>query len=290
MPHLPDHTTHDPEPIAAYAAGDATGDELALATELVDDCPECAALHHDLRAIAAALPSLPAPVRPRDFRLTPEQAERLRPRGWARLREALAGPRFAFAQPLGAGLATLGIAGLLLVAISGAPLAPSPGSGSSGASAVPQAPGTVERPADNRGSVGTAGAEAANGASPPAVRYPDRSLSSPAASAGYLVAVPAPTAAPSEAPSQGLDAGHPAASAAPVEAGPKTSAAPELRPAAQGDQSQQVLVAPGAGAQTQQLQAAERAGEAPLLAAAAALLALVGFGLVALRWVARRSA
>ena len=30
MPHTPDtHSTHDPLPIAAYAAGDATGEELA---------------------------------------------------------------------------------------------------------------------------------------------------------------------------------------------------------------------------------------------------------------------
>ena len=82
MPHLPDHATHDPELIAAYAAGDATGPALDQATELVAGCAECAALHRDLRAIAAALPELPAPVRPRDFTLTPEQVASLRPSGW----------------------------------------------------------------------------------------------------------------------------------------------------------------------------------------------------------------
>ena len=114
MPHLPDHTTHDPELIAAYAAGDATGPDLALATELVADCTECAALHRDLRAIATALPELPAPARSRDFRLTPEQAASLAPSGWRGLLAAFASPRFRLAAPLGTGLAAIGLAGLLL--------------------------------------------------------------------------------------------------------------------------------------------------------------------------------
>src|SRR5262249_6153086 len=138
MPHLPDHQTHDPELIAAYAAGDATGPALAEATELVAACARCAELHRDLRAITAALPELPAPVRPRDFRLTAEQAAELRPRGWRGLLETLAGPRFRLAAPLGTGLAALGIVALL-VAPGSLPLA-----GSSGAAAPQAAP--VPRP------------------------------------------------------------------------------------------------------------------------------------------------
>ena len=114
MPHLPDHTTHDPELIAAYAAGDAAGPDLAQATELVAECTDCAALHRDLRAIATALPELPAPARPRDFRLTPEQAASLAPSGWRGLLAAFASPRFRLAAPLGTGLAAIGLAGLLL--------------------------------------------------------------------------------------------------------------------------------------------------------------------------------
>jgi hypothetical protein len=127
VPHIPDvraHATHAPELIAAYAAGDATGRDLETATALVAACAECSTLHHDLRAIAVALPELPAPVRSRDFRLTPEQAASLRPTGWRRVLGVLAGPRFAFAAPLGTGLATLGIAGILLGTIAGAPLVP----------------------------------------------------------------------------------------------------------------------------------------------------------------------
>ena len=59
MPHLPDsqHPDHDLELIAAYAAGDATGPELERATALLAACEDCAALHHDLRSIAAAMPT-----------------------------------------------------------------------------------------------------------------------------------------------------------------------------------------------------------------------------------------
>ena len=93
MPHLPaSHADHDPLAIAAYAAGDATGPELDDALALVAACADCAALHHDLRAIAAALPGLPAQARSRDFRLTPEQAASLRPAGWRRLLAPFAGP------------------------------------------------------------------------------------------------------------------------------------------------------------------------------------------------------
>ena len=124
MPHLPaSHADHDPLAIAAYAAGDATGPELDDALALVAACADCAALHHDLRAIAAALPALPAPARTRDFRLTPEQAASLRPAGWRRLLAPFAGPRFAFAGPVGAGLATLGLAGFLVAGSFGVPLA-----------------------------------------------------------------------------------------------------------------------------------------------------------------------
>ena len=125
MPHLPpSHADHDPLAIAAYAAGDATGPELDDALALVAACADCAALHHDLRAIASALPGLPAPARSRDFRLTPEQAASLRPAGWRRLLAPFAGPKFAFAGPVGAGLATLGLAGILVADRSASPSPP----------------------------------------------------------------------------------------------------------------------------------------------------------------------
>jgi hypothetical protein len=106
MPHVPDsaHETHDRELIAAYAAGDAAADRLDDATAMVASCGGCAQLHRDLRSIAQAVHELPAPVRPRDFRITGEQATTLRPRGFRAFLAALSGPRFSFASPIGAGL------------------------------------------------------------------------------------------------------------------------------------------------------------------------------------------
>jgi hypothetical protein len=174
MPDLPpSHADHDPLAIAAYAAGDATGPELDDALALVATCPDCAALHHDLRAIAAALPAMPAPVRTRDFRLTPEQAASLRPAGWRRLLAPFAGPKFAFAGPLGAGLATLGLAGFLVAGSFGVPLAASaPTDGGAGAAAsdavaVEMAPQMAP------------GSTPAASAAPDGVRVPQAAIASP---------------------------------------------------------------------------------------------------------------
>jgi hypothetical protein len=152
MPHLPDsqHPDHDLELIAAYAAGDATGPELDRATALVATCEDCAALHHDLRSIAAAMPAMPAPVRSRDFRLTPEQAAELRPRGIRGLLATLSGPKFSFATPVGTGLAALGIVGVLVASgglpVGGGTAAPQPETAAleasaAAASAAPEAQG-----------------------------------------------------------------------------------------------------------------------------------------------------
>ena len=98
-------------------------------------------------SIATAMPALPVPARPRDFRLSPEQAASIRPAGWRRLLAPLAGPRFAFAAPLGGSLAALGIAGILVAGAAGTPLA---GVRRSGRSHAP--PGARGRGDPDRGS------------------------------------------------------------------------------------------------------------------------------------------
>ncbi len=123
--HLPererqpsDHDGHDRYLIAAFATDDLTGAELTDATALVARCQDCAALLADLRSIASATAELPVPARTRDFRLSEEDARRLRPGGWRQVVGFLAGPRLAFAKPLATALTTIGLAGrveLLLV-------------------------------------------------------------------------------------------------------------------------------------------------------------------------------
>lgn len=146
MPDPATHAAHDPLLVSAYAAGDATGRELDAAAALVATCGECATLHRDLRTIAAALPALPPPVRPRDFRITPGMAATLHRSGWRRVLAPLAGPRFAFAAPLGATMATLGLAGILIAGGAALPL------GFAGGASSAAAPMTVEQaPADGAG-------------------------------------------------------------------------------------------------------------------------------------------
>jgi hypothetical protein len=154
------HDRHEVELVAAHAAGEATGAELDRAQELIDTCDRCLELARDLRALALGLQALPnaaavaaAQRAPRDFRITAEQAERLRPAApaarWAtRLSRAVA----SFGRPMGASLATLGVVGILVgtlalgggspasMAIEMASQAPGAGGGDAAFGGNPQAP------------------------------------------------------------------------------------------------------------------------------------------------------
>ncbi len=72
------HAGHDLEAIVAFADGELSGSELETAAAQVAACTSCAQLVEDLRLLAAADRALATPPRPRDFRLTPADAERLR--------------------------------------------------------------------------------------------------------------------------------------------------------------------------------------------------------------------
>jgi anti-sigma factor RsiW len=110
------HHDHDPLLIAALVDGDSDApvtDERAR--RLIAECADCATLHADLIALAAASRALPAPaIRTRDFRLSAADAARLRPSGWRRVIVAFGSPRDGLTRPLAAGLTTLGLAGLLI--------------------------------------------------------------------------------------------------------------------------------------------------------------------------------
>jgi len=142
------HADHDLVLVAAHAAGDVTPAERTTAEALLAACPDCRELAGDIRAIAAATATLPAPARTRDFTLRPQDAARLRPRGWRRLAAALGNGPLELTRPLAPVLMTLGVVGLL---VSGLPLlgsfgsagaAPSlerTGAAAAGASAAPSA-------------------------------------------------------------------------------------------------------------------------------------------------------
>ena len=260
MPHLPpSHADHDPLAIAAYAAGDATGAELDDALALVAACADCAALHHDLRAIASALPGLPAPARTRDFRLTPEQAASLRPAGWRRLLAPFAGPKFAFAGPVGAGLATLGLAGILVAGSFGVPLAATAptdgGAAASGAAAVEMAPQMA--PGDDTG----------GSPAPVELRAP-------------YAAVPSPDASPIAAPGGDIAGEAPSSDPKMTVTGPEVNAG-----GASPDEASRVSAA-DARVSPEPVNSNALAPLAPL----AALVLIVGMVLAGMRLVARRVA
>jgi hypothetical protein len=222
------HAQHDLDLVAAWAAGEATGAELERAERLLDACDLCVDTARDLRAITLGLQELPAvnsmtafPPAPRDFRLTPEQAARLRPSvplvRWA---DRFAAAVAAFGRPVGASLATLGLVGVLVGAASLGFLGgsnPFLGSRSTAATSAPMAA------QDN---ASAAPAPGADGGAPGNVP-----LATKAASEGTALGAAATGAA------RGSAGGPPAASAAAASTappGPSTrtsSAAPEPEPA-----------------------------------------------------------
>jgi len=233
MPHVSevrakDHDRHDTMLVAALAAGDLAGTKRDQAIALTSSCAECAALHDDLVAIASATASAPPPIRAtgRDFRLTPEQAASLRPSGWRRF--VPAGGGAAFTRPLGAALATFGIAGILIGTLSlgfaggSAASAPQPASGAGAAadrnveslvaSGAPEAPGNLQPLPETS-------AAAASAAAAPV----------PAASAAASAAAAAPST-PADTTGGGFGSldGQSAAPSAPTSVG--IAAAPSIGP------------------------------------------------------------
>jgi hypothetical protein len=166
MPHVSElHAQHDLLLVASLAAGDPAGADRDHASAQIDACADCAGLHADLIVIARATAALPPVVAPRDFTLSPEQAAALRPVGWRRLIAAIGGSRPLMSRQLGIGLATIGLAGLLVSTLPGIQL----GSNASGAPAFVAAPAgngaAVTGTARDSAGVVTAAGE---GASPPA--------------------------------------------------------------------------------------------------------------------------
>jgi len=277
------HATHDPELVAAYAAGDASGSDLVAAEGLVAGCTECAALHRDLRAIMTALPRLPMPARTRDFRLTQAQADAIGPSRLRRLLAPLAGARFAFAGPAGAGLAALGLAGILL---SGGLNVQPPG-----ASTANTAGGAPETSGSNRtGSQGFAAAQSAGPSGQAAVVDQAAVSAAPSSAASTPTSVKGPAGvAPPEPTSSPKDAIRPAATVP----APSLNNVANFGPANGAGSGEGASVAPQAPAPSNASAAAPPAPGAPTTSPVAELglgLLAAGFLLAAMRWAARRFA
>ena len=126
-----EHARHDLSIVAVLAARPTDLDEKdsAAARAQVASCSTCADALADLLALQTTLPETATPPRPRDFRLTPADAQRLHRSGWRRFLGYFGSPRDGFSRPLAIGLTTLGLAGILLASI------PSTFIGGSGAAA-----------------------------------------------------------------------------------------------------------------------------------------------------------
>jgi hypothetical protein len=122
-PHLPSaspHAAHDQTLIAAMAARtpDLTDAQTTAAHDLLASCDACTTLLADLVALQTALPTTSTPARPRDFSLTPADAERLSRGGWRRFLGLVGSARDNVTRPLAFGFTSLGVAGLLLAGLS----------------------------------------------------------------------------------------------------------------------------------------------------------------------------
>ena len=262
---------HDDELVARLAVGDLVAgsrDDLRARAQ-VADCPACAELLADLRAIAVATAELPAPRRTRDFRLTEADAARLRPAGWRGLVARFGSPSFGFTRPLAAGLATLGIAGLLFATI---PL------GLPGAASL--APERVLSTVGN--SVGSQDSSGAYAATAPAVPSPAASAAAaPVAAPQASADVRAPTGVVTPAPTAPA-AGESAGSGVAVEGGGTKATGPTSAPA------------PTAGSGTGEAptdtgsRESTAAGGPSALVVVSIVLLVAGIGLGALRIAARR--
>jgi hypothetical protein len=114
-----EHSRHDRLLVARYAAGDSYPTERDQAERLVTGCDECAALSADIQLISTRTSHLTPVRRPRDFRISPEQAQQLRGSWLDRMLRGLAAPGWTVVRPLaGAALAI----GMVLVVIGALPL------------------------------------------------------------------------------------------------------------------------------------------------------------------------
>lgn len=104
-----EHRRHDRLLVARFAVGDAAHGQEHEARELIRRCSECAALAADISAISKSVARMPAPPRPRDFRLTTEQAAHLRGSRIDRWLRTITGSGWSTVRPVAAVALSVGL-------------------------------------------------------------------------------------------------------------------------------------------------------------------------------------
>ena len=265
------HAGHDLTIVAALAAraADLDAHETATARAQVASCTACADALADLIALQTTLPATATPRRPRDFRLSPADAQRLHRSGWRRFLGYFGSPRDGFSRPLAIGLTTLGLAGVLLASIPSAALM-----GGSGGAAPANEAAPIQQAAPAPG-VGGAAAPSASAAA-----------SAPAPEASAFAPVPAATGSATDRTS--LEAAGLASAAPSVAANTAPSAAASASTDSQvftGGNPDEVAPDITGGVDTALRD--DTRGFSVLFVVGGALL-IAGLGLFALRWSARR--
>jgi hypothetical protein len=258
-----EHADHDLILIAAHAAGDTVGADRERAAAQVAHCSECAGLAADLVTIAAATRALPAPLRTRDFRLSPEAASRASRRGLRGLGGLFGAANLGWARPLAATLTTLGLAGLV---VSAAPvLSLGFGTGAAVLSTIGSSVGSAPQAESG------AGAAAASAAAVPA----------PAAGAAQTAAPAPEVGAPG---ATRVSAGALLASSAPASSAAATSAVSAADNAKGRTEAQ-----PGGSAFANEGPPPSPVpGWVPWVAAGSTLFLIAGLSLFTIRWRADR--
>ena len=252
-----DHERHDLSIVATLAArpADLDATEATAARAQVASCGACADALADLVALQTALPATATPRRPRDFRLTPADAQRLHRTGWRRFFGYFGSPRDGFSRPLAIGLTTLGLAGLLLASIPSATLIG-----------------------------GSGGAAPANETAPMQQAAPAPAASAPGTDRTALGAAPPVAAPPSGAPSVPAEAAASASTGAGKASTDAASASTDVQVFTGGNPDE---VAPDISGAADSGLRDDGSGLSVLFIVGGALL-IAGLGLFALRWSARR--
>ena len=261
-----EHARHDLSIVALLAARPADLDEKdsAAARAQVASCSTCADALADLVALQTTLPETATPRRPRDFRLTPADAQRLHQGGWRRFLGFFGSPRDGFSRPLAIGLTTLGLAGILLASI------PSTFMGASGAAAPANEAAPIQQAAP------------APAASVPST---DRTaLGAVVASAAPSAAASAAASAPTEVAAAAPSASTVFGGAAPSASSGAASASTDVQVFTGGNPDE---VAPDLTGASDSALRDDTSGFSALLVVGGVLL-IAGLGLFALRWSGRR--